>query len=433
MVAYAVWSYHLPPREYASTALLFFDRAAVAKLDPTGMRIDQKHPEGLARLILNDKIIEVLCRDFGLSSNVKGGEVAEFRSQLILSDESTSSLRIGRRGTDRKQTMAIANAMAVLLSSWIPTDLMRHNAEPAPKEPIPPPSVAVAAPKPTPIEPDANLREVNAGLEAALSRQKELRAAMAVVEQELATLGDQAHQLEGSIAQINAERQEASNARQPLITQLGTEKKNLESLRARYTDAYPDVEAAQERIAETEKRIAALPGVRPAPDAERSRLNSITAEMKRLAVERSHLFSQSLKAEKIETSLRRQENSIRAAKPEPIPSQPQAEHNKPTLVSPEVHSPPAQNSQKVDFAPEEQIRVYKVLESATSAQRINEPSHEFGWTMWIAGPVCGFLYLLWAGWWFRVVHDEETLERIVPGNVAYLGAIPGMDTWRHNL
>ena len=67
------------------------------------------------------------------------------------------------------------------------------------------------------------------------------------------------------------------------------EKKKLDLLRVRYTDAYPDVEAAQERIAETEQKLAAMPAVRPAPDAEQARLGAVTKQMNRLGAEKVRL------------------------------------------------------------------------------------------------------------------------------------------------
>jgi hypothetical protein len=434
IVAYTVSSINLPPQEYTSAALLFFDKTAVAKLDPSGMRIDQKHPDGLAKLILSDKVIDVLCRNLGLSSDANGGQGAESRSHLTLSDESTSSLRIGWRGNDRKQTMAITNAMAVLLSSWIPTNAMRQNPEPAPSDTVPPPrSTTHAEPTPTIVGAEAVLRRVNAQLETVLNKQKELRSALAAADQRLAALGEESHRLETSIAQINAERQTATSARQPLIAQLATEKKNLDTLRERYTDAYPDVEAAQERVADIEEQLAAFPAVRPFPVDERSRLNSMTSEMKRLGMEKSRLLAQSLMEDKLETNLRRQENAMQAARPVLAPLEPQLTQTNPVVAAPAPSTSRAQNSQTGDPAEGDQVRPFKVLERATDAQLVSDPGRQFGWTIAIAGPICEMLYLLWAIWRFRVVHNEETLEKIVPGNVAYLGAIPGINTWRHNI
>lgn len=434
IIGWLVWSFNLPPQEYTSSALLFFDRAAVAKLDPSGMRIDQKHPDGLAKLILSDKVIAFLCGHFGLFSDLEGGRVEEFRSRLTLSDESTSSLRIGWRGPDGKQTMAITNAMAVLLSSWIPTDAVRRDPRPPPSDPVPPPRPMAPAPTtPKVAKADADLRRLRAQLETVLNQQTEYRSALAAVDQKLAALGEESHRLEAGIAQISAERQTATSARQPLMAQLAIEEKNLDSLRARYTDAYPDVEAAQERIDDTEKQLAALPPVHPAPDAERSRLNSVNSEIKRLGTEKLRLLNQSLMTGKLEMSIRREESAMQTARPAATPPlAPQPVQSKPMLSAPPYVSP-AQNAQALDPGEGDQVRPFKILEQATDAQPVYDPSRAFGWTIATAGPIFGILYLLWAVWWFRAVRNEETLERIVPGNVAYLGAIPGIEAWRHNV
>ncbi len=80
-----------------------------------------------------------------------------------------------------------------------------------------------------------------------------------------------------------------------------------------------------------------------------------------------------------------------------------------------------------------QARVFKVLVPAAHAQPTDNPRQCLKWLVAVAGPLCGILYLLLAVWWFRAVRNVETLERIVPGNIAYLGAIPGMNKWRHNV
>jgi hypothetical protein len=137
--------------------------------------------------------------------------------------------------------------------------------------------------------------------------------------------------------------------------------------------------------------------------------------------------------DKLETNLRRQENAMQAARPVLAPLEPQLTQTNPVVAAPAPSTSRAQNSQTGDPAEGDQVRPFKVLERATDAQLVSDPGRQFGWTIAIAGPICEMLYLLWAIWRFRVVHNEETLEKIVPGNVAYLGAIPGINTWRHNI
>jgi hypothetical protein len=48
------------------------------------------------------------------------------------------------------------------------------------------------------------------------------------------------------------------------------------------------------------------------------------------------------------------------------------------------------------------------------------------WLALAAGLLTGILYLAFALWWFRVVQSVAALEKFVPDEVAYIGAIPRM-------
>jgi hypothetical protein len=219
-----------------------------------------------------------------------------------------------------------------------------------------------------------------------------------------------------------------------LTEQLTTEKKKLDLLRVRYTDAYPDVDKAQERIAETEQKLAAMPAVRPAPDAEQARMKEVTKEMDRLGAEKARLSGELSKNARLETTLRNQKFDLQGTGPGQVSTAVQPERGKPSLSDP---MPPlaasASNSQAADSTDGEQVRAYKILERAANAQPTNNPRRLLPWLVVVAGPLSGVLYLLSAVWWFRAVRNAETLEKIVPENIAYLGAIPGVNTWRHSI
>jgi hypothetical protein len=234
--------------------------------------------------------------------------------------------------------------------------------------------------------------------------------------------------------QVNAERQAGIAARQPLTEQLATEKKKLDLLRVRYTDAYPDVDKAQERIAETEQKLAAMPALRPAPDAQEARMNAVTKEMDRLGAEKTRLSGVLSKNARLETALRSEEADVQETATEQAPTEPQPEQGKPRFSDPAPpFAPSASNSQPVDSPDGEQARAFKILERAANAQPTNNPRRLLPWLVVMAGPLSGVLYLLSAVWWFRAVRNAETLEKIVPENIAYLGAIPGMNTWRRSI
>src|SRR5947207_6477886 len=104
ILACLIWIPHLPPQEYTSTALLFFDKTAAAKLDPGRLNDHRTQPVELAQSILSDDVVEALCKHFGLYSDSRGAKVPRFRSSLTLSPESTSSRRGTWRGAGRSET-----------------------------------------------------------------------------------------------------------------------------------------------------------------------------------------------------------------------------------------------------------------------------------------------------------------------------------------
>ena len=436
-----VWARHLPPQEYTSSVLLFFDRTIVSRLDPAGMHANRTQVVELAQSIVSDDAARTLCRKLGLfPDEASSSEAALFRSHLAISRESTSALRVTWRGGDPTQTIAVANAVAILLTSWVPADAARRPADPVPAAPdLPAALLNPSAPRESNAHgPEARpgMKSPGARLQIVLHDEDELRIQLASADQRLAALGKEAHSLEAGIAQEDAKRQAALTARQPLMAQLTAEKKKLEALRARYTDAYPDVEAAQEKILDIENSLASMPSVPPASDGDQSRLKSVTREMDNLGAERNRLSSQLAEKAREETNLRGREVEVskRAATIVQSPVRPQSGPGKSMLR--DLAAPPtrvAVNAQTVDPTGGDEARVFKVLVSAARAQPTDNPRQLLKWLVAVVGPLCGILYLLLAIWRFRAVRNVETLKRIVPGNIPYLGAIPGMNKWRHNV
>jgi hypothetical protein len=430
-----VWARHLPPQEYTSSALLFFDRTAAPKPDPERAQTDQTQATELAKSILSDDRVNAICKRYGLFLDSSGGEAARFRSNLMLSGESTSSLRVTWRSIDRPQTVAVTNTVAVQLTSWVPEAALQ-SSEPAPPVPAPPPTrITAKAPmeqKPEVEAVQAEPSPAKARLAVVLNDQEELQVLLAA-DKRLTALSDETRRLEANIAEANAGRQASITARQPLTEQLAAEKKKFDLLGMRYTDAYPDVEAAQERISETEQKLAAMPVVRPAPDAEQSRLSAVTKEMNHLAAEKVRLSDELSKNAKRETALRTQDAELPANRPEQDSSEPLSEQIKSRLSDPSPPPAPAASSSHTVDSIDGEVRAFKILERAANAQPTDNPRRLLPWLVSVAGPLCGVLYLLMAVWRFRVVRNAETLERIVPENIAYLGAIPGMNTWRHSV
>jgi hypothetical protein len=432
-----VWARHLPRLEYTSSALLSFDEFAAAHLASGGVQTDHQQAAALAESVLSDEVLKTLCWQLGLPQDPSGGEAARFRSGLMLSQDSPSKLRVTWRGDDRGQAMAVANAVAVLLASWIPEDARGLPSDSV--APLPDPAIALTAPtEPTPrmVEVMDRLSRQRAHRESVLREQKQLRFEIATADQRLAAIGEEVRRLEASIRQVNAERETEAAARQPLVAVLDADQKKLDVLRARYTDAYPDVEAAQERIVETEKKLATMPAVRPAPDADQSRLVSTRKEMNNLGAERERLLHQLLEKASLEMRLRNQdaEGSAQATRLDQASPEPQAVQSKPVLSGPAAAAAlTAPSAQTTNSADSDRLRPFMVLEPAADAEGTDGRYLVLNWLLGVVGPLCGILYLVFAVWWFRVVRDVEALERVVPDDVAYLGAIPGMNTWRRNV
>src|SRR5579859_3829021 len=66
IAGYIVFARRLPPQEYTSSALLFFDRSAAPKPDPRKVHTDQAQATDLAKSILTDDLVNAICSHFGL-------------------------------------------------------------------------------------------------------------------------------------------------------------------------------------------------------------------------------------------------------------------------------------------------------------------------------------------------------------------------------
>lgn len=423
---------YLPPWEYTSSALLSFDRDAAARSELVALHLNQAEAGEWAQSILSDNLILAVCRQLGLFVDESGNEAARFRSRLTLSAESNSNLRVTWRGADRSQTAAATNAVASLLTSAGFDDTTRETSNATP---------AVTSHPGTPFTPkaliersqpfgDAQSRanQAAAHLEYVRNDQKQLRLDVANADRKLAYLEEEARRLEASVSKANGERQGDLAARQPLMAQLAAEKKNLEALRARYTDDYPDVQSAQEKVAETEKRLAALPAAPTGADADLSRLNSVRDEMKHVSAESQQLLD---RLAKVEADIRRQEakGSVRGSGLARVSTASQPGQNRAKLSGP---TSIPRNSRALTSTEDDGLHPFKIVEGASHARPTNN-SYLLAWLAAVAAFLSGILYLLLVTLRFSPVRSGEALNRMVPDYIADLGAIPGMNRWRHNL
>ncbi len=440
------WLQHFPPAEYSSSALLFFDSSAAARAgvaEETGSNPAQVTQ--LARSILSDDAVSAISTEVGLNSDGRGSAVSRFRSALSLSRESTSSLRVTWRGTDRNQATVAANEVALRLMSWSPAVALPGLAAPGLASTDGSDRVGSTHPAGTftpilPPEPRSQIAikvsQLKARLEEVVNYQNELRLELANIDQKQSKLSEEQHRLEVAVKKASDERLASTSARQPLMAQLAAEKKKLEALRVRYTDAYPDVEAAQERIAEMEDKLAALPATHSAVDADQSRLNTLTREINNLGADRARLLRQLAEEARLEEDLSGQVFAAlkQEAKVDLASTSLQSEQSKLPPVNADAPLAPPRASQENVASPEgDEVHAFRILVPAGRAQATHNPRQLLRWLAMVAGSLSGILYLVLAVWWFRAVRNVESLERIVPSDIAYLGGIPGIQTWRHNV
>ena len=394
----------LPPQKYRSSALLSFDGSTVTANSLNASQNGQGPTEALAESILSDETIKTLCWQLNMMpENPTGAEVADFRASLTFTQVSPLQLRVDWRGPDASQAVAATNAVAVLLASWVPEAATSHA------------SVSIS-----PVQPGLGApKGATPALENVLRQHQLHQFKLAATEQSLAELGEEARKLEEKIKSAGAEKQRALSARQPLVTQLATERKKLEGLRTRYTDEYPDVEASRERIAEIQAKLDALPAQPAAQDADENLLSTVTKQIDDLRAQRALLLHQLQVDMWLEKGL-----GGRGPKGQ-------------AQVASRSQPPPGQGTEGMPLASDAmnggQARPFTVVESASDAKPMDNRYSLLRRAGALVGPLCGLFYLFLAARWFRAVSNAESLERILPAGVPYLGAIPGMNRWRHNI
>ena len=252
----------------------------------------------------------------------------------------------------------------------------------------------------------------------------------------LEELETEQHRLAGIVQQAKTERQAQITARQPLETKLVAAKKNLDDMRARYTEAYPDMQTAKDRIAELEKQVAALPAVKPLPEADQARLDAVAKEIGQTRSERTPMLQRLEDDQTLDKTLRDRlevlelPDSPAAQGVAPTASQrPHGKHRRRVQSAGTVAraryasvgtKPPLAHTFRPGRSP------FQILDHAGAAQPIEFMRSLLPWLALAAGLLTGILYLAFALWWFRVVQGVAALEKFVPDEVAYIGAIPRM-------
>ena len=417
------------PRAYVSSAVLSFDESADEHPAPPGVKVSRESAKDLAESILNRDTLKVLAiQRASFPENVQDSEVVQPRAHLTIMEISTSKLRVTWRGREAGQTLAFANAIADLLASWIPessgtlhpsdsTTLSSVTATTA-KEATPPIAGVLG-----------NINEVRARHQTLRGEERQLQSQLDKTESRLTTLEEEQRRLEGNIQNTKSEEQRPVTAHQRLNTQLSAAKKNLEDLRARYTDEYPDVQAAQERVAQVETELATLPAERALPEADQPRLDAIAKEIGDRRSERGRLLQSFQNDETLDKNLRYQEETLKhSAQPKTqehaaIPSS--LSLGKPEQALGQREASDARFMNSIEPV-KKRKSPFSILERPEVAHPVADLRLQLIWLGSAAGVLSGILYLTLVLWWFRAVQSVATLEQIVPSEVAYVGAIPRM-------
>jgi predicted nucleic acid-binding Zn-ribbon protein len=417
------WARHLP-QEYVSTAVLSFDRTAAKNYATPRQPGGQIHAKDLAQSILSDSVLAVLGKQLDPSAGKSPQREAErLRSRLELTEPEPTKLQVAWRGANRRHAAAVTNAVANLLAAWVPVE----TELPAVPAPVP---ISSPAPQPAPSDNAVTTDQVNslsaADRQTALRRlrvkREELSDDLVDLEQQredtdrkLSALDAERRKLEQGIQSDSATRAHQNAARQPLEKQLAAAKKKLEDLRARYTDEYPDVQAVKEQIADLEKDLAATSAA-PAPTGQ-PRLDAIAKESGALRLRRVRIMEQLKEDNKTDAGLRQSERTIAFVA---APAEPTAPEPAPVVVPHPVVADPVGGSDQTWRS------VFTLVQSAENTEATTDRRDELRWLGIAGGLFFGALYLALALRWFRVVRNVSMLEHILPADIVYLGAIPGI-------
>ena len=285
----------------ATPAEVSFDAGLARQVEPTAMKASQP-AVALAQSILTDEVVRGLADRVGLS-----GDVAEVRSRLEITQPSARLLDVNYREDDKELSTAAANAVANLLVAWRPSHAV-----------IPPPvATAPVVPQPqmVPAVVITKKHRANRGARPEPVDIRNLEVQVVAIDQKLSALS--AQQKADAAPRMPSPEEER---RHLLEAQLNSAQKKLDTLRERYTDAYPDVEAAKENVADIQQQLALFPPVKheaEKPTGPPKQDPLFTNEMSQLRVERARLV-QSIAAEKRRGALQQGRGVPAGDSPEPV-------------------------------------------------------------------------------------------------------------------
>jgi len=374
----------------ATMASLSFNPGVALQIEPRVL--DAKEPAvALAQSILSDDVVKAISKQAGVSFSAAKNDVTEFRSHLEITQPSAKTLRVSYHDADQKKSATAVNTVAIILAAWTPFPVVE-----------PPPAALTNQAAPPVSPPELGRRRHHASPPPSNSL-RELVAQLSANDQKLASLSaDQAivpHKANVDLQASNAEGEH----RRLLQVQLSGAEKRLADLRVRYTDEYPDVETANENIAQIQRELASLPPVsnEPVLSANPKVADTVAAEINQLRQERLRLM-QAIAIEQRREAVLREETRLSmqgggATVQNVSLSQPQ-----------QAPIPVSENPPVLSF--ENPFRLIRLA----SFDRSN-----LTWPVPLSGFLCGFLYLGIAMWRYQPI---ESGNPDVPGKMKMVGA-----------
>jgi hypothetical protein len=411
---------------FESSAVLSFDGPGYEQLVQQGKQPRGQSAEDLARSILHDDALQAATAHSGSTSVLfSNSKVRQHPASLTLTDIPPSQLRATWQGDAPEETIAAANEVTQLLTSWVPADNGSSQQQPVvvPTQPAPPAAIESKAPV---VTTQSDTSGAPADHETSLKQQTELLMQIDSADHRIAELTAEQGRREQSLQQAKAERQRQLTTRQPLETELATAKQRLENLRVRYTDDYPAVQTAQENLAGIESRLAASPPVRQISAADQAGIDAIAKQIGAVRADRGQLLQslidlqQKGKGLPIEPPGREQITKRAMRARTAIAPKHLREGSKPQVglkTEESGTSPKASVALRSPFG---------IIEPARVAEPIDT---EQTWSKWpgiALGALLGIFYFAVALWRFRPIRGVAALEQFLTHEVAYVGSIPRM-------
>ena len=456
--------------QYEAQARLAYNPAAVSQADSSSLIIPfgsaQASHSGPATATASKALVDAqlthIIDQFDLYPELRQRQstvalTGVLRDRLSLTEPEAGILQIAFRDADQAKATAVTNGIASVLANYQvmtniaapvdPASQARRQTRAVTKNyPRSVPVPATAASVPQPLRPTSGY---DTAYYAELSRQVDrVDSALHDLQDAHGELEAEQRQVAGKIEALertehraaearSGNRSEAARSERSVAEQdLAVEKAKLASLRERYTDAYPDVQATEDDIAKLQAKLAGLPAAstgteKVTPTAEQAdAMEKLRQEKQR--IERDLVQNQaSVEAEtQRRTSLIAQMQQVKGKRlfqPQPQPSAPVATATLPVpdlqpsrdlLRGADTLAPQAASIQVPVFP-------FSVVQRAGSAGLITTSRLTLG--LWLGLATALLIALCFVplvpAHYAAVVTTAEDLKNAMPEHVSYLGDV----------